>query len=468
MDARSVWRILRFNWILILVLALLGAAGGTALALRMTPRYTAEAQLIVTVTSGATTGELAQGSNYSQQQARNYAAVATREIVLRPVIEELGLDTDVTDLRQVVKASVPLNTSIVSVKVDQEDPQTAARIANAVARSLAAAASQLAPRVDDVKGSPVKLVVIEQATPPVVASSPNKPMFLLSGLLIGLLAALLVLVIRELLGARVRTLEQVTSLVPAHLLGSVTLPKDPDRTPVAVVGDPNSSTAEDFRQLRTTLRFIQNDVDHKAIVVTSARSGEGKSTVAANLAATIAASGRRVCLVEGDLRRPGLADLLGLTTGAGLATLLAGEAEAGDVLQPWGPDGMQVLVAGETPPNPSELLESQRAVTVLEDLRRRFDVTIIDSPPINGIADSSILSRMMGGALLVVGSRRVQERELRAAVDQLQTIEVPILGVVFNQGRATGRTRHAYAPLHTDEPDHRPAGATSSELTKSR
>lgn len=445
LDTQGVWRILRFNWLLIVLFALLGAGVGAAIALRATPLYTADAQLIVTVTSGATTGELAQGSNYSQQQARNYAAVASREIVLAPVIESLRLQTDVKGLRKIVSSSVPLNTAIISISVENADAELAAKIANAAARSLAATAGQLAPRVDEIKGSPVKLVVIETAVTPENPSSPNRPLVVLVGLLIGLLVSLALLVLRELLGAKVRTVEQTGTLVPAHVLGSVQLPRSLESDPIAVVHEPHSETAEGFRQLRTNLRFIQNDTEHKAILVTSSISGEGKSTIAANLAAAMAASRSRVCLVEADLRRPSLAKLLDLTDGAGLATVLAGEAQAEDVLQPWGPDGLQVIVAGEIPPNPSELLESARAAQVFDDLRSRFDVIVVDSPPVNGIADASILAKLLGGALFVVGAKRVKERDVRHALEQLATVEAPLHGTVFNTGRAGVRNRATYS-----------------------
>lgn len=445
LDTQGVWRILRFNWLFIVILALLGAGAGAALAFRATPLYTADAQLIVTVTSGATTGELNQGSNYSQQQARNYAAVASREIVLAPVLEDLRLETDVDGLRKIVSASVPLNTAIVSISVENPDAELAAKIANATARSLAATAGQLAPRVDEVKGSPVKLVVIETAVAPETPSSPNRPLMILVGLLAGVLISLALLVLRELLGAKVRTVEQAASLVPAHMLGSVQLPRNPETEPIAVVHEPHSETAEGFRQLRTNLRFIQNDDAHKAILVTSSMSGEGKSTIAANLAAAMAASRSRVCLVEADLRRPSLAKLLDLTDGAGLATVLVGEAKAEDVLQPWGPDGLHVIVAGEIPPNPSELLESQRAAQVFADLRSRFDVIVVDSPPVNGIADASILAKLLGGALFVVGAKVAKERDVRHALEQLATVEAPVHGTVFNAGRAGVLNRATYS-----------------------
>lgn len=443
MDAHNLLRTIRYNWLLLLLGAVLGGAFGLLAASITDPEYSATAELFVAVTSGGSTGELAQSSNYSQQQARNFSAVATREIVLGPVIEDLGLDTTTNRLRNQVRASVPLNTSMISIEASDPEPEAAAAIANSVARNLAIAVDGLAPQIEDLNESPVRLQVVERAVAPSAPAVPNVPLWILLGVAGGVVAGVAWMTAREFLVARVRTKEQVDAVAQLSYLGSVSLDRSTRRHPIAISADPFSARAEEYRQLRSSLRFLYPGTEHKAFVITSSVPSEGKSTTAANLAQAIAVSGQSVCLVEADLRRPSLGEVLDLDGSIGLTTVLAGEATLADVTQEWGEDGLKVVLAGGIPPNPSELLESEAAERLLDQIRANHDVTIIDSPPLNAVADTSALSRMFGGVLIVVGVKRVQLRELRRAVEHLASVDVPIHGYILN-GTLGGRRNQPY------------------------
>ena len=159
--------------------------------------------------------------------------------------------------------------------------------------------------------------------------------------------------------------------------------RDPDavKRPLIVEVDPRSPRAEAFRSLRTNLQFIDAANHPRTLVVTSSLAGEGKSTMSANLALTMAQGGSRVCLVEADLRRPKVLDYLGLEGAVGLTDALIGRAEVFDVIQPYGGTNLWVLGAGPIPPNPSELLGSTAMRSILNHLTSRFDYVVIDSPP---------------------------------------------------------------------------------------
>lgn len=455
METGVLLRLLRANWLLIILLTLLGCAAGFGLARYEAPKYTGSSQLFVTVSSSSSTGDLAQGSDYSQQQARNYAAVATREIVLQPVIDRLGLNMTVAELRHTVSTSVPLNTSVITITATDASAGQAADIANAIATSLVTTAKQLAPTVSDFKTSPVRLQMIESATPSDVPSSPNLPLMVFLGALGGLTASVIVVVLRELVGATVRTKEQLAEIVDASVLGGIRYDRQAARQPMALLQDPYSGRSEDYRQVRAGLRFLQTETRHKVFVITSASATEGKSSVAANVASAIAASGTSVCLVEADLRRPSLGATLDLVDGIGLTTVLAGDATVDDVLQEWGDDGLCVMLAGEIPPNPSELLESVGTEAVLTAVRDRFDVTIIDCPPLNPVADAAVLARVFGGAVLVAATKKVKVRDLRRAVERLQVVDAPILGTILNM--ASGGDPRYYHGQKNRQHTRRPA-----------
>ena len=449
MGTGDVLRVLRRHWWFIAIATILGAALGVAWAATRTPEYTAKADVFITVTSGQTTGELAQGSSFSQQQARNFAAVATREIVLAPVIEELELDASVAQLRQRLNVTVPLGTSLVSLQVTHPDPALSARIANSAATQLAAAVSNLAPKVNDLDVAPVRAQLVEAATVPDSPSSPDILMLAVLGMLAGLVAGVAYQILSELIVARVSSTDQLEAVTGSAVLGMVGRSPRHSAQAVAVTAAPLSPRAEEIRHLRTALKFLTGG-PHRAFVITSSISGEGKSTVAANLAAAFAAENVATCLVECDLRRPSLEKMLDLVGGPGLTDVIVGDVTVDDALQPWGHDGLQVLLSGTIPPNPSELLGSPRGAATLSLLNSRFDVVVLDTPPITAVTDASILGRQFGGVVLVTGAGRVRAAELRAAKDALAVADVPVLGAVLNLSRESAAHRpYAYANSET-------------------
>ncbi|MGW9627788.1 polysaccharide biosynthesis tyrosine autokinase [Microbacterium sp. NPDC055521] len=445
METNSLAKLIRYHWVAVLICAQLGILLGAALAITSPREYTAQADVFVQVSGGSSTSDVAAATNFSQQQARNFSAVATREIVLQAVIDDLDLDSSVAQLRSQVSTTVPLNSTMITIAGTARTADAAADIANAVATELTAVVPRLTPEV--VGESTVRMQIIERATAPAGASSPNVPLMLLLGLLSGLVLGAIVVAIRAAVGARVHSADEAAAVAGAAVIGTIAFDKAAAREPVPVPEGGWSRRAEEYRQLRTNLRYLQPDTDHKVFVVTSSIPGEGKSTTTANMAAALAASGLRVALVESDLRRPTLADALDMTPGAGLAGVLADDISLDDAFQSWGSDGLQVLLAGDTPPNPSELIESARGIDIFEQIRRRFDVTIIDTPPLTAVSDAAALTRQLGGAVLVVGARRVRARELARAVSRLSTIGVRVEGIVVNFASVPRADRYGYSHM---------------------
>ncbi|TFB63530.1 polysaccharide biosynthesis tyrosine autokinase [Cryobacterium sp. TMT1-62] len=448
-DQRGFWNLLRSRWVALVTFTILGVIAASVYVLTTEPEYSAEAELFVSAIGSDSTSDLAQGSNYSQQQARNYSIMATRQIVLDPVITALGLKTTVGELGDRVSASVPLNTSLISIAVTDTSPDRAAATADAVATSLVNTVIRLVPKRSD-GTTPLRLESVQSATTPTAPSAPSPSIALASGLLGGFVAGLGFILLRELTSAKVRTAEQLRQF-GLTLLGTIVYDRGSVNNPLVPQRGFSPIRAEEFKQVRTNLHFLQANERHKVFVVTSSIPGEGKSVTAANLAITLAASGSLVCLVEADLRRPSLADYFDLEGSVGLSTILAHDADVDDVLQSWGPDGLQILLSGQVPPNPSELLSSTHAQQVFASLRDRFNVVVIDCPPLLPVTDAAILGRYFGGAVLVVGSGKVETRELRKAVESLKTAGTPLLGAILNlaPARLLGRNRGRYYMPHT-------------------
>jgi capsular exopolysaccharide synthesis family protein len=457
MGSQEVLRMLRSRWLLIVLVGLLGTVVGLAVAAVRPLEYTAQADVFVTVTSGQSTGDLAQGSTFSQDQARNFAAVVPREVVLQPVIDELGLKTTLADLRKNVEADVPLNTSLITIKATDHDPVLAAKIANSIARHLSEAVRTLSPTVSDVKGAPVRAETIESASVPEKPSAPIVPLFALLGLLAGLVLAIGYLVVVELLVAKVSTVEDIEAITSSSVLASIPRDRKVSKHPIAVTALPLSLRAENIRQVRTALKFLPGKANH-IFAMTSSISGEGKSTTSANIAAAFAAEGNSTCLVEADLRRPRMESLLDLTGGPGLSDIIVGQSRIEDTLQTWGPDGLQVILAGTVPPNASELLGSARGQDALAAIAEMFDVTVIDTPPLTAVTDAAIIGRKFGGVVMIVGGGRVHASEVRQAMATLAVADVPIRGVVLNL--AKGASTHPYAYSYSERARKRSTVAT--------
>jgi capsular exopolysaccharide synthesis family protein len=212
-----------------------------------------------------------------------------------------------------------------------------------------------------------------------------------------------------------------------------------------VLRSPRSAISEAYRVLRTNLEYaaVANN-DMRRLLVTSAGAGEGKSTTAANLAASLAQAGKRVVLVDADLRRPTQHQIFSISNSQGLTTALLNTTgrPIEEFLQPTSLDTLRVLPSGPMPPNPAEILGSAAMSQILDDLSRVADIVIFDSPPVLGVADSAIMAPMVDGVLLVLHWGATRRDGLMRAKEVLAPVGTPILGLVLN--RMTNDSRGYY------------------------
>ena len=461
MELRDIVKLLRTHWAALVVLTLLGGAVGMGVSARTAPTYTATTTVYVSAQAGASVTDLNQGASYIARQMTSYAEVARSPWVLEPVIERLGLDDRASSLRGDVRADVRGgDTQLISVEVTRGDPDEAAVIADEVAAELSTAISTLSPARED--GSPsVVVTVVSPAVAPSSPTAPNEQRNLALGLAAGLVLGLGWAGLRSTLDPRVRTLDDVRRVVDLPVLATVTRSRRRLARRESVVARPLTTRAEEFRQLRTNLRFFDATRRPRTIVITSARAGEGKSLAAVNLAAALAESGVRVCLVDADLRHPSVARYLRIDGSLGLTSVLIGEAALPEVLQPVGTDGLQVVASGPTAPNPSDLLGSDAMARVIDELLMDFDVVVLDCAPVLPVTDAIVLSTLTDGILLTVGVGLVHREQLREALDRLRTIDARVLGLVVNRlrPRADAKIAHGYTPRPVRRPGVRVGSA---------
>lgn len=215
----------------------------------------------------------------------------------------------------------------------------------------------------------------------------------------------------------------------------------------------NSKTniAEAFRTLRTNIQFSSIDSKLSSIVVTSSKPDEGKSTVIQNLAISMALTNTRVLLIDADLRKPTLHKFFNIGNNNGLTNILMNQDEEEKIVHMI-PEvqGLHVITSGPIPPNPSELLSSQKMAAFLKRITEKYDLVLIDSPPVGIVTDAAILSTMVDGTLLVCRQGETNIPELVQAKENLEKVNANILGVVLNRVKRTGK-KHDYQYYHYGE-----------------
>ncbi len=466
MELRDYLSIVRKRWIMIVAVTLSALALTAIVTIATTPMYTARTSLFFVVGGSESTSELVQGSTFAQKQVESYAEVATAPYVLEPVIDTLDLDTGVGALAQQIRVTVPTNTVIIEIAVDDTAPQRAADIANAVGSQLASAISELSPSASN--GEAVSATTISAATAPEAPSSPNVPRNLALGLVLGLLGGVGVALLLEVLNTKVRTESDIDKVTDASVVATIAYDDDASAHPLTVQVDPRSPRAEAYRRLRTNLQFLDLAGQSRSIVVTSSLPQEGKTTTSINLAIALAEAGTRVLLVDADLRRPQVANYMQLEGRVGLTTLLIGRASLEDVVQPWGNTNLHVLPAGKIPPNPSELLGSHAMEKFVAMATDQYDLVLLDTAPLLPVTDGAILAGKAGGALLVVGSDVVHQAQLADSIESLESVEARLLGLVLNkvQRKHAGKySSYHYHPTYTsnfDENEHAPRARSTA------
>jgi succinoglycan biosynthesis transport protein ExoP len=449
-DLRDYARTLRKHWQLVALCTLLGVAAAAGATLAATSLYKATTQLFVSVQAGQNDlSQLYQGNTFSQQRVKSYADIVDSPRVTEPVIRELRLPLTPDQLAGKIHAEAPLDTVLINIDVTDPSPARAAQIANAAAKQFVEVVKDLETPQGQ-KASPVKVSVVRPADAPAAPVSPRPKINLALGLLVGLALGVGAAVLRETLDMSVKSLDDVQDVTGASPLGVVIEDPDAARKPLLVHGDSHGPRAEAFRQLRTNLQYVDVDSPPRVVVVTSALPDEGKSTTSVNLASTLAQAGTRVVLLEADLRRPRVARYLGIEGAVGLTDVLAGHCDLDAALQSWGRDLFSVLPSGPLPPNPSEVLSSQHMQDLLKVLEDRFEVVLIDSPPLLPVTDAAVLARAGDGAILVVRHGRTTKEQLARTVSTLQAVDARLLGTVLNRVPRKGPDASYYGYAYTD------------------
>ena len=198
---------------------------------------------------------------------------------------------------------------------------------------------------------------------------------------------------------------------------------------------------EAYKQLRTNIRFCIRDQKCKKLCLTSAQAGEGKSITVLNLAISIGQTGKKVLLIDADLRRPSISRLLVEKASPGLSEILVGDATEFEAIRPGIYPNLDIMFSGDVPPNPSELLSSERMQELIETCAEYYDYILVDTPPVNVVTDACIIANLLDGVFLLVREKSTKKENVRQAINNLQLTGANVLGYVLN-GVVSNNVKH--------------------------
>jgi non-specific protein-tyrosine kinase len=457
-DLKDYVHVLRKRWRVVISGTIVCLVAAAAIVWATTPKYEATAQLFVSANdTGGVASDLQQGAQFSQNRVQSYANIINSTQVTGPVADRLKVGLTAKQISREVSADAPLNTVLVNVHVTDTSAHRAQRLANAVSQQFANYAAYLEATAGG-KTPPVKVTVVKSAALPTAPVSPKKVLDLGLGLVVGIVLGVGGAVARETLDNSVKTPDDVQAATGRPAIGVIAFDPEAKAHPLIVTQHPHSTRAEAFRQLRTNLQFVDIDTELKSIVFTSSVPSEGKTTTVCNLAISLAQTGAKVLLIEADLRRPRVAQYLGLDGSVGLTSVLVGATSALDATQRWGESCLNVLASGPLPPNPSELLSSHAMADLLRRLEGRYDVVLLDAPPLLPVTDAAVLAAETSGAVLIVKHGSTTREQLARSAEALQEgVGARILGCVINMTPKRGPDAYYYGYGYSYK-DRRPAG----------
>ncbi len=519
---RGYLDVLRRRWLIVTFTVVVVAGASLGSSLLETPRYRASSDLVVDSSNPTTSLGLVDATLTTQELATQ-VQILTSESVADRAAEALGLGLSGRQLLGRVSAGAVGDTRVLRIAAVDIDPQRAADIANAFADAfithrreealerVVAAGTTLRARLDTLELQRVEVEADLAATDPqdpdyrglvreqdtienqiaqmsaqlnilegsdlliqdsgaVIrqASAPGSPEFPdpvedgIMGVFVGLLLGIGLAFARDYMDDGVRSDTQArVATGDRPVLGFVPVLENATKDGVLeLLRDPASPGSEAIRTLRTNLRFASRKGPLRTVLVSSPLSGDGKSTIAANLAIAVAQSGSRVILIDADLRRPSLHTRFGVTNGVGLSTVLTGQHELGETLMSVGVNGLRLVPAGVTPPNPAELLAG--AQPVLTEAARVADMVIIDGPPLLAVADSLELAAIVDGVVMALAYGETRQRAIRESARRLRRVGGSLLGSVLNL--APGEVGYYYG-YRVDVDVEEPAATAATGFT---
>ncbi len=473
------------------VLALAVTIVGTML---ITPEYVASTTLRMGTANTGSSGWVSYDIQYTDRLMNTYRTMVMSSQTTSQVMDQLHL----SDPPQ-ISVTIPANTELMEINVTDMSPQQAADAANAVANILVSQIESqyaslgessldiLKQQIDQTEANLTqqrsdydkllqdtpqntqlinatlqsiqlnestyssllqeyqqlrdataqgasKMSVVQPATAPESPSNPNKKIIVPLGLILGLIAGVALAFFLENFDTTMHSTDEIAKHVELPMLGRI---PTGNRGRLSLFFPEKSPQEEAFRRLRTTIFALDPNAEMRSLMVTSAQPSEGKSTTVANLALAIAQAGRRVIVVDGDLRKPSMHRVFRVSNNVGLTNVLTRDVDLDEAIQYSMIPGVQILAAGPASPNPAELLGLPEMSETIEELSKQFDFVLIDAPSLQTVADASVLSLIVDRVVVVVARGMVRQEMVDSALDELASVHCKPMGIVVSQAERT-------------------------------
>jgi succinoglycan biosynthesis transport protein ExoP len=431
-EIRDYLRMLRRGWLAILAITV-AVLGMSFAYLALAPKtYSATTVLYVSANDPKSITDLQQGSQFTENTAVTFAELIQSATVLRPVAQNLRPQENVDDLVASVSATVREETMLIDVSATGSNPARVAEVAN----QTAASAIRVVPTLErGPKGtSLIQLQQVQQAVEPTRAVSPNPRRILALGLIVGLLLGLAITISVQALDTKIRRAQDLQDLVDIPVLGVLPLARRSQRRGLVARNQPSSGAGEAYRTLRTNLGSLGPDV--RSVLFAGVGGEADDALVPANLAWSLASYGRRVALVDLDLRHTSVATAMGLAPSEGVADVLARDTTLDEALVTTASEPrLRILPSGTSQPSPSELLGTTATAELVGHLESQSDYVLLHAPALLTYTDAAVASGFVDGTIITLRAGKTTAQDLQAALRVLSNVKTAPVGIVLTHVR---------------------------------
>lgn len=424
---RLVMPLIKRWWIILLATVIVALSKYYYSSNYITPVYTANITMYVQNTSDydgyISTGDLES----SKRLLSTYIVLLKSNNFMKKVAEDSGLGYSASEINSMVTASAINDTEVLRVSVRNTKPVHAQIIANAI--------GDVAPDEVIRVFNAGNVEVIDEALLPVFPSYPNVSQEAVKGGLFGFVIACVLIIMKELLDTRIKSeadLRQVTEIPVVGIIpGAIKYKKSKRSNSAVLTKNSPGIVIEAYRSARTNLLFLLSSKSYKKVLISSASPSEGKTTTCANIAITFAKANKKVLVIDGDMRNPGLHKLFSTVYCPGLSDILGGFTDTSCVIET-DIENLSFLPAGTIPPNPAELLVSDKFNEMLSKFSETYDYIFIDTPPSGMFSDSLSLTAKFDGIIMVAKYAWTRKERLKSLLDIYNKVDANLLGIVIN------------------------------------
>jgi len=425
------------SWIIVLMTVILSISAYLITTYKIPNLYASEATIFIGKESGALAEFNFLDLQIGSQLIEDYKELIKTKTLREEVAKQVDPNIDIEILLKRIDVKTVEDSRFMIISAIDRDPYVATRLANTIAEVLIV-------KAEDIIGAK-NIQIVDIAVPNFEPVSPNIITITLIFSILGIMLGIITIVILILFDTKINSQSEIEELVNVPILGQLQSVKN--STPhdeMVMIYKKNTFDSELYKLIRTNLDFMSVDKKFKTIMVTSSQSSEGKSTTIANIAVAFAQIGRRVLLIDADLRKPRVNKLFNVSNAFGLVNQVVGKVDLSKVIKVSSVNNLYVLPSGPKPPNPNEILMSNQIELLIDKAASAFDIVLIDSPPLLSVADSLTLARCVDGIVIIAASKGTKKEDLVKSVRNIEKINKPIIGVILTKVKMKNKKYYYY------------------------